>query len=586
MSPLLLRRPSLLAPLALAALAACQDSTGPRPGLQPKAHYAQGDNNTWTVNTLADPSAGANACDETECTIREAILAAAPGGTIVFANGLQGSINLDTGGGFLQISKDLTIDGGGRITFDAKGASRVVAVTGAATKTKVKLIGLRLTGGDLQNAGGGIFAVQASLILENVVVSENRSYGGDGGGIYLNGSDATLTASRVDSNWANGVSSPTAGRGGGIFVGSDAQLTLVNSTVDGNESDGAASGGGGIYNRGSTSITASTISNNRTPNAGGGLLNAFEAIGRVVGSTFSGNFAEDGGGIGNSGSLEVRSSTLAYNTATDGAGILGFQTARVANSVIAGNSGLSECAGSLFSLGHNLKTTSGDCSFAAAGDVSVQFLQVATEVLEQEMKDNGGPTKTHALIARGRAVDVGYCPGETTDQRGFSRPVDDPIMPNAVDGCDVGAYELQGPVAPVADLMLSQAVDKASAKQGEQVTYTVRVQNLGPQTAPSVVVTNVLSDGATFVEARSDRGTFKAPPQGETGTVTWTLGDMQNGANEAAYISVTVLIRGRATITNAAAVTGAVADPDTANNSAAITVSVASGSSGGTKKPK
>ena len=146
---LLPRRPSLLAPLALAALAACQDSTGPRPGLQPKAHYAQGDNNTWTVNTLADPSAGANACDETECTIREAILAAAPGGTIVFANGLQ----------------------------------------------------------DLQNAGGGIFAVQASLILENVVVSENRSYGGDGGGIYLNGSDATLTTSRVDSNWANGVSS-------------------------------------------------------------------------------------------------------------------------------------------------------------------------------------------------------------------------------------------------------------------------------------------------------------------------------------------------------------------------------------------
>jgi hypothetical protein len=247
----------------------------------------------------------------------------------------------------------------------------------------------------------------------------------------------------VDSNWANGVSSPTGGHGGGIFVGSDAQLTLVNSTVDGNDSDGALSGGGGIYNKGSTFITASTIANNRTPKAGGGLLNAFEAIGRVVGSTFSGNVAEDGGGIGSSGSLEVRSSTLVFNTAGDGAGILGFQSVRVANSVVAANFGLRDCDGTVISLGHNLQTTSGGCSFAAAGDVSVQFLQVPTEVLEQELKDNGGPTKTHALIARGRAVDVGYCPGETKDQRGFGRPADDPVMPNAVDGCDIGAYELQ-----------------------------------------------------------------------------------------------------------------------------------------------
>ena len=108
MSSHLLRRPSLLAPLALATLAACQDSTAPWPGLRPNAHFAQGDNNTWTVNTLADPSAGPNVCDETECTIREAILAATSGSKIVFADGLQGSVNLDTGGGFLQISKDLT----------------------------------------------------------------------------------------------------------------------------------------------------------------------------------------------------------------------------------------------------------------------------------------------------------------------------------------------------------------------------------------------------------------------------------------------------------------------------------------------
>jgi uncharacterized surface anchored protein len=43
---------------------------------------------------------------------------------------------------------------------------------------------------------------------------------------------------------------------------------------------------------------------------------------------------------------------------------------------------------------------------------------------------------------------------------------------------------------------------------------------------------------------------------------------------------VTVLVKGRTTITNTASVTGDVADPNEANNSAAIRVSVASGTGG------
>jgi uncharacterized repeat protein (TIGR01451 family) len=207
-----------------------------------------------------------------------------------------------------------------------------------------------------------------------------------------------------------------------------------------------------------------------------------------------------------------------------------------------------------------------------------------TEVLDATLKDNGGPTMTQALIARGRAADAGYCPGETTDQRGFARPVDDPVMPNALDACDIGAYELQGRVAIVADLMISQTVNKTSVKQGELLTYSIRVQNLGPETAPNVVVTDVLPTGATFVEARHNKGTHTAPPRGETGTVTWTMGEMLDQANEAAEITVTVLVKGKTTITNAASVTGDVSDPNAANNSASIRVSVAAGSKGGGKR--
>lgn len=127
-------------------------------------------------------------------------------------------------------------------------------------------------------------------------------------------------------------------------------------------------------------------------------------------------------------------------------------------------------SGTFTSLGYNL--TSSCSPSPAASDVVISSSQLFTEVLEQDLKDNGGPTKTHALIARGRAVDAGYCPGETADQRGFARPVDDPLVANVRDACDIGAYELQGSVAAVADLMISQAVNKTSVKQGASCSPT------------------------------------------------------------------------------------------------------------------
>lgn len=102
-----------------------------------------------------------------------------------------------------------------------------------------------------------------------------------------------------------------------------------------------------------------------------------------------------------------------------------------------------------------------------------------------------------------------------------------------------------------------------------------------------MVVTDLLPTGTTFVEARHNKGTHTAPPKGDTGTVTWSVSEMLDQSHEIAEIVVTVLVRGKTTTTNTASVTGDVADPNPANNSAAIKVSVASGSggkSGGTKK--
>lgn len=433
----------------------------------------------------------------------------------------------------------------------------VVFNTLGSIPMNVTLDGLTITNGAGVGAGGGIWAGDFTAVtIRNGVITNNTAQSG----------------------------------GGGIYLTANASVTVINTTISGNHSN---LDGGGIWNAGTLTLLSSTVEANTAVHDGGGLFVA-GGVAQVRNSTISGNSAASAGGISNGdasgfgvihgGMLTLTSSTIVANSHGIVHGGNGGDRTYVANSIVAGNSitGCSAPSGGFSSLGYNIGV---GCAshFTTTGDQNILATQVFTQLVEQQLKDNGGPTKTHALIARGLAVDAGYCPGETADQRGFTRPVDDPTMPNAVDACDIGAYEAQGPQVAVADLMVSQTVDKNSVKQGELLTYTVRVQNLGPQTAPDVVLNNVLSSGVTFVEARQNKGSVTAPPQGETGTVTWYLGDMADQANEFAEIVVTVLVKGKTTVTNTATVSGDVADPNEANNTAAITVSVVAGKSGGKK---
>jgi uncharacterized repeat protein (TIGR01451 family) len=571
-------RAHVLAIPLLAALAGCQDAGDPLAA--PRPQFAQGDNGTWTVNSKLDPGAGG--CDDVECTLREAIAAAASGDRIEFAAALQGEVQL-TAGQLTIIDKSVTIDGDGRVAVDAQGNSAVLTV---GNTTNIQPV-IALAGLTLENAGtqlgGGINVGGVALTLDHVNVLDNAT-GTTGGGLSLrNGpqgvrSDVTIRNSRIARNTAAGDG------GGGIAIIQGAELTLINSTVDSNTTP---DNGGGILNDGTLTVIGSLIAGNEGSSAGAIKPGQFSST-TLVRTTISGNRAESGvGGINGGGTLmALRSVTMTGNDGGDGVGAIVSGTATAANSIIAANTGFfsDDCTGigRPISLGHNLATPV--CGFQAEGDVEVTAAQVFTEVLEQDLSDNGGSTMTHALIARGRAVDAGYCPGESTDQRGFARPVDVALMPNAVDACDIGAYEAQGPVVAVADLMVSQSVNKTSVKQGDLLTYSIRVQNLGPETAPKVVVTDLLPSGATFVSARHNRGTHTAPPAGSTGTVTWSVGDLLDQANEVAEITVTVLVKGKTTITNTASVTADVSDPSAANNSAAITVSVAAGSKAPPKK--
>jgi hypothetical protein len=306
--------------------------------------------------------------------------------------------------------------------------------------------------------------------LTGLTVTEGNS--GAGGGI-LNKSGSSLTLTRVAvvaNESVEEVGETPTGTGGGIH--SIGPLTLRESVVSGNRAvsiDGSvetAAGGGGIYAFGKLTVDRSTISDNVVEAhgetgsvfaVGGGIDAMGEAT--IERSTISGNSiladgagttAADGGGIAGN-KAELTSLTISGNSATAAeafaANLYLADSQAVRNTLVSDPEGDAEsCFGTLASGGFNLDED-GSCGFTKSSD-----LVEVVAGLDPVLRDNGGPTPTHALLASSIAIDRGDSFGLTTDQRGLPRPSDFLEISNKEggDGSDIGAFELQAPPAPVA----------------------------------------------------------------------------------------------------------------------------------------
>ena len=255
-----------------------------------------------------------------------------------------------------------------------------------------------------------IFHVQntGSLIVKNLTVSNGKSAEGEsGGGLYNRGT-----------------------------------LSLSDCDVAGNR----AGNGGGIYNWGVVSIANCTIDNNETDTwgNGGGIYNA-EGTMTIVNSTISGNSSSSGGGIYNSAPVTIESCTIAENGGGFGGGGISSPALQflvtLEHTIVASNTAYvsPNCTrqGAVASLGYNLIGERGECGYDPdIGDI------FASNPLLGPLADNGGSSLTHALLAGSPAIDAGgnsNCP--ETDQRGFPRPVDGDNDGEAI--CDIGSFEAQ-----------------------------------------------------------------------------------------------------------------------------------------------
>jgi hypothetical protein len=321
-----------------------------------------------------------------------------------------------------------------------------------------------------------------SATVSGITIRGGLNYVGAG---ILNGSTSDLTLIRVvvTDNEARGLVSGFAvlASGGGIF--SNGSLTLRESVVSGNRAistggEQTLAAGGGIETEGTLFVERSTISDNVVEALGDGEAGA-DAIGGGIAianlagatiieeSTISGNSvlaadatdvaAARGGGIGGvGGTVSLTGSTIAANSVQlDAAGVLTSHVAgdNVDAGVVARNSLIAlpagegkSCANGLVSGGFNLDEDD-SCGLTKSSD-----LAGVTPGIDPVLKDNGGPTPTHALLEGSIAIDRGNSFGAAVDQRGLLRPSDFPSISNKEggDGSDIGAFELQVPPDAVA----------------------------------------------------------------------------------------------------------------------------------------
>ena len=120
-------------------------------------------------------------------------------------------------------------------------------------------------------------------------------------------------------------------------------------------------------------------------------------------------------------------------------------------------------------------------------------------------------------------------------------------------------------VPPAADLAINKTANQTTVNYLDTVKFTLTVRNLGPDTAVSAVVTDLLPAGLEFVSATASQGTYNAG--------VWTIGDLANGAIATLDI-IAKIVTSNVTIVNVANVSSSTYDWNLTNNRDNATINV------------
>ncbi len=320
--------------------------------------------NYYSLVLRTNPIMVTNTNDSGPGSLRQAIADAAPGGAIDFdLRDCPCTITLTSGE--LSIIKPLTINGPGAnlLSINGNNSSRVFNVVQSGA---VALSGLTATNGNGSGGvGGGIRGYGGTLIINDCAIVGNSALSGPnngaGGGIHVNAGVLWMAGSVISGNRAGFI--------GGVSI-ENATANLINCTISGNS---VIASGSGIVARGSSEVTLtnSTVTANSSP-GGDGAVRADSQWGATV-------------------TIKLKNTLVANN------GSRNF-------TIIKWPSGNSA---TIISLGNNLD---GDGSSGFTNGVNGDLVGTASNPLDAllgPLADNGGPTRTHALLPGSPAIDAG-----------------------------------------------------------------------------------------------------------------------------------------------------------------------------------
>lgn len=322
--------------------------------------------------------------------------------------------------------------------FSATAASDSSASLSAIAGITIAAVigGLTITDGNSPQSGGGIRSVNSSLILYDTMVTNNAVTGDNenGGGIFTYGGSLDVVNSTISHNSAKGdgggvassgasvgisnatISNNTAlGSGGGlsVFAPEANPINIINSTVSDNTAQSGS--GGGVYGSPLYLVNA-TVSHN---SASAQPLDQAVISNPLYTSALSSNagsseVAASGGGIfGNI--FSIGNSIVAANIAPGHPDISGYMVSQGRNLfgvLETGQELTCNCVNGIEALaagwvhsaeGGNLQQTQSDSTNADLYGTREHPLDVKLGPLQ----DNGGPTRTRALLSGSPAINTG-----------------------------------------------------------------------------------------------------------------------------------------------------------------------------------
>jgi len=435
-----------------------------------------------TATDAVDAAPGDGVCETApgnqQCSLRAAIqesnalpgtdTVAIPAGTYTLA--LAGGDDTSVAGD-LDVTESLDIKGAGSGATILDGAALDRVFDLQPTAALVRIANVTIQNGHAGSGGGAIRFACPLRLYESRLRNNQAVFGGAlYADINIAGANPSLTMvhSELRSNHAHS--------GAGAYASDASAVSIRDSEFVQNAADTFS--GGLEASNANVSIRDSHFANNTATgfsaliansamisgstfeaNANGAVAGAPGAVeilgqGEVNNCTFSGNIAPNGGALvaGANAMIDVDESSFVSNVASNGdpnqgaaIAIISGGAVSVANSLFALNHP-STCSAFTdpVSVGFNTDDDGGNsCSLNATGDVH----GTQAPLVDPMLKDNGGPTATHALIDGSPAIDsanLAMGTFEPVDQRGASRPAHGAISIDAARP-DRGAFEVCKP---------------------------------------------------------------------------------------------------------------------------------------------